>query len=121
MSEEEVSTLASSLSGLGHSFFSYGRCAWLEYLLESDDKRSLAYQFILGLPRSNTVLPVILPTLYLWIVDTLALRRGTWVIEVGTKLSWQIWDGLEIEYETYLIPGIEHKLTSFEEKRCFSS
>ena len=58
---------------------------------------SLAYQFILGLPRSNTALPIILPTLYLWLVDTLALRRGTWVIENGTKLGWQLWDGLEIE------------------------
>ena len=41
---------------------------------------------------------MLLPTLYLWVVDTLALRRGTWVIEAGTKLGWEIWDGLEIEY-----------------------
>ncbi len=60
--------------------------------------RSLAYQLIMELPLSNTLVPVALPTLYLWIVDTLALRRGTWVIESGTKLGWHLWDGLEIEY-----------------------
>ena len=58
---------------------------------------SLAYQFIIGLPLSNTALPIALPTLYLWLVDTFALRRGTWVIESGTKIGWQLWDGLEIE------------------------
>ena len=59
--------------------------------------RTLAYQFIILLPSKDTLLPIVLPTLYLWLVDTLALRRGTWVIEDGTKLSWQLWDGLEIE------------------------
>ncbi|TKA60853.1 hypothetical protein B0A49_10452 [Cryomyces minteri] len=58
---------------------------------------TLAYQFVLGLPLSNTLLPIALPTLYLWIVDTLALKRGTWVIESGTKLGIHLWDGLEIE------------------------
>ena len=38
-----------------------------------------------------------MPTIYLWAVDTLALRRGTWVIESGTKLGLHLWDGLEIE------------------------
>lgn len=60
--------------------------------------RSLAYPFIMGLPISNTLIPIVLPTIYLWIVDTLALRRGTWVIESGTKLEWRLWDGLDIEY-----------------------
>lgn len=59
--------------------------------------RSLAYQFILGLPLSNTLIPVALPTVYLWVVDTLALRRGTWVISTGTKYGVHLWDGLEIE------------------------
>lgn len=62
--------------------------------------RSLAHQLILELPLSNTLLPVALPTLYLWVVDTLALKRGTWVIESGTKLGVHIWDGLEVEYVT---------------------
>ena len=38
-----------------------------------------------------------LPTLYLWGVDTLALRRGTWVISTGTKYGVHVWDGLEVE------------------------
>ena len=58
---------------------------------------SLAYQFVLGLPWTNTLLPIALPTVYLWVVDTLALRRGTWVIESGTKLGIHVWPHLEIE------------------------
>jgi 15-cis-phytoene synthase/lycopene beta-cyclase len=64
---------------------------------------TLAYQFILGLPLSNTALPIALPTLYLWIVDTLALRRGTWVISSGTKHGIQLWDGLEIEEALFFL------------------
>lgn len=30
-------------------------------------------------------------------VDTFALRRGTWVIEEGTKLGLYLWPRLEIE------------------------
>ncbi|KAJ4335648.1 hypothetical protein N0V95_008847 [Ascochyta clinopodiicola] len=63
----------------------------------------LAYQFILGLPLSNTVLPIALPTIYLWIVDTLALRRGTWVISSGTKHGFHLWDGLEIEEALFFL------------------
>lgn len=59
--------------------------------------RSLAYRFLVGLPLSNTLLPIALPTVYLWVVDTFALRRGTWVIENGTKYGFEIWTGLEIE------------------------
>ena len=57
----------------------------------------LSYQFIIGLSLPSTVLPVLLPTVYLWIIDTMALKRGTWVIEQGTKLNIHIWNGLEIE------------------------
>lgn len=55
------------------------------------------------LPLSNTLLPVTLPTIYLWIVDTVALKRGTWVIESGTKLDWHLWDGLEIEEAVFFL------------------
>lgn len=64
---------------------------------------SLAYQLIIGLPLSSTLFPIALPTLYLWIVDTLALKRGTWVIESGTKLGWHVWDGLEIEEAVFFL------------------
>ena len=63
----------------------------------------LAYQLIMELPISNTVVPIVLPTFYLWIVDTLALKRGTWVIESGTKLGWHLWDGLEIEEAVFFL------------------
>ncbi|KAF2034450.1 Lycopene beta-cyclase [Setomelanomma holmii] len=64
---------------------------------------SLAYQFILGLPLTNTLLPIVLPTIYLWAVDTLALRRGTWVISAGTKYGIHLWDGLEIEEALFFL------------------
>lgn len=64
---------------------------------------SLAYQFIMGLPWTNTLLPIVLPTVYLWIVDTLALKRGTWVIESGTKLGKHLWPGLEIEEAIFFL------------------
>ncbi|KAF2010736.1 Lycopene beta-cyclase [Aaosphaeria arxii CBS 175.79] len=64
---------------------------------------SLAYQFILGLPLSNTLVPIAIPTLYLWIIDTLALKRGTWVINTGTKVGLHLWDGLEIEEALFFL------------------
>lgn len=33
----------------------------------------------------------------------MALNRGTWAIESGTKLNWHLWDGLDIE----LVPNFE--------------
>ena len=80
--------------------------------------RSLAYQFVIGLPLSNTLLPVVVPTLYLWVVDTLALKRGTWVIESGTKLGWHLWDGLEIECVGTRLGGFL-KLTGFQRSGVF--
>lgn len=64
---------------------------------------TLAYQFLLGLPLSQTLLPIAVPTLYLWIVDTVALRRGTWAIESGTKLNIQVWEGLEVEEALFFL------------------
>lgn len=64
---------------------------------------TLAYQFLLNLPIATTILPVVVPTLYLWIVDTLALRRGTWAIESQTKLGIHLWDGLEIEEAAFFL------------------
>lgn len=60
--------------------------------------RNLAYQFIIQLPFSGSIAPIILPSFYLWFVDTVALRKGTWVIESGTKFGVQLWNGLELEY-----------------------
>ena len=57
----------------------------------------LAYQFLVQLPLPTTILPILLPTIYLWVVDTVAMNRGTWVIESGTKTGATIWPGLEVE------------------------
>lgn len=64
---------------------------------------SLAYQFLLRLPLTSTLLPIALPTLYLWLVDTLALKRGTWVISTGTKTGFTLWPGLEIEEALFFL------------------
>lgn len=63
----------------------------------------LAYQLILGMPLTNTIVPIVLPTFYLWIVDTLALKRGTWSISTSTKTGIQLWPGLEIEEAVFFL------------------
>ena len=64
---------------------------------------TFAYQLLLTLPWTKTLLPVAAPTLYLWVVDTLALRRGTWSIELGTKLGIHVWPHLEIEEAVFFL------------------
>jgi 15-cis-phytoene synthase / lycopene beta-cyclase len=64
---------------------------------------SLSYQLLLGLPWTNTWLPICLPTFYLWIVDTIALRRGTWAITPGTKLGYCVWPHLELEEAIFFL------------------
>lgn len=78
---------------------------------------SLAYQPLLTLPRSKTWLPIFLPTVYLWVVDTIALLRGTWCIESGTKVDFQIWPGLEVEEALFFLVTntlVVFGLTAFE-------
>ena len=58
--------------------------------------RGVASSQLLALPAYASVMPVAIPTLYLWLCDAAALRRGTWVIERGTKLGLSL-HGLEIE------------------------
>ena len=58
---------------------------------------TLSHKFMLHIPTSNILVPVLVPTFYLWLVDTFALRRGTWVIENGTKFGVHVWEGLDIE------------------------
>ena len=106
---------------LGSAFCSHALVCLVAYWsrLASDHTRNLAYQFILLLPFTSTLVPIAVPTLYLWLVDTLALRRGTWTIEPGTKLGRHIWDGLEIEYED-LRTIIGHKANLSLEKQLSS-
>ncbi|RAH60213.1 phytoene synthase [Aspergillus piperis CBS 112811] len=51
----------------------------------------VAYRFIVRLPLREVSLAVCIPTLLLWVVDTIALGKGTWVIESATKLDIQLW------------------------------
>lgn len=58
---------------------------------------TLGGRFMAALPWTSVALPIALPTLYLWVVDELALRRGTWAIESGTKLGMTVWGSLDVE------------------------
>jgi 15-cis-phytoene synthase/lycopene beta-cyclase len=64
---------------------------------------TMAGRFIISLPLACTALPVLLPTIYLWLVDELALGRGTWSIESGTKLGFYLFGVLEIEEATFFL------------------
>lgn len=59
--------------------------------------------FIIKLPVICIATPICLPTLYLWVVDELALGRGTWAIESGTKLGWCLWGKLELEEAVFFL------------------
>ncbi|KAH8197697.1 hypothetical protein TruAng_008156 [Truncatella angustata] len=59
--------------------------------------------FLIRLPLVCVATPIILPTLYLWIVDELALGRGTWSIESGTKLGWCLFGSLELEEAVFFL------------------
>ncbi|PYH67439.1 terpenoid synthase [Aspergillus vadensis CBS 113365] len=56
----------------------------------------LSHPFLIGLPGKPTIAAICLPTLYLWVADSCAMESGTWRIESGTKLDYQI-GGLEVE------------------------
>ncbi|KAI0885980.1 Squalene/phytoene synthase-domain-containing protein [Annulohypoxylon maeteangense] len=64
---------------------------------------SLSGYFIIRLPLVNVATPIIIPTVYLWVVDELALGRGTWSIESGTKLGWCVWGSLELEEAIFFL------------------
>lgn len=59
--------------------------------------------FLIKPPLLCVATPIILPTVYLWVVDELALGRGTWAIESGTKLGWRLWGSLELEEAIFFL------------------
>ncbi|KAI1424584.1 hypothetical protein F5Y12DRAFT_441160 [Xylaria sp. FL1777] len=64
---------------------------------------TLSGYFLIKLPLACIAIPICLPTLYLWIVDELALGRGTWAIESGTKLGWCLWGNLDLEEAVFFL------------------
>ncbi|KAM0271675.1 hypothetical protein ACHAQH_008985 [Verticillium albo-atrum] len=64
---------------------------------------SITAHFILSLPWTSSLLPIAVPTIYLWVVDELALRRGTWAIQSGTKLGVRLFGHLEIEEAVFFL------------------
>ncbi|KAI1374916.1 Squalene/phytoene synthase-domain-containing protein [Hypoxylon crocopeplum] len=64
---------------------------------------TLSGSFLVRLPSVGIAAPIIVSTVYLWIVDELALRRGTWAIQSGTKLGWCLWGDLELEEAIFFL------------------
>ncbi|KAF3768751.1 hypothetical protein M406DRAFT_337116 [Cryphonectria parasitica EP155] len=64
---------------------------------------SLGGLFMVSLPFTSTLLPILLSTMYLWAVDEGALRRGTWSIESGTKLGTILVGSLDIEEAVFFL------------------
>lgn len=58
---------------------------------------------MVSLPQMSIVNPIIVSTLYLWVVDEGALQRGTWAIESGTKLGVKLAGSLEIEEAVFFL------------------
>ncbi|KAE8415083.1 Lycopene beta-cyclase [Aspergillus pseudocaelatus] len=53
--------------------------------------------FVMAFPKMELLAAVALPTLFLWIVDTISINQGTWTVEAPTKLGIQLWGGMDIE------------------------
>ncbi|KAK6350299.1 hypothetical protein TWF696_006530 [Orbilia brochopaga] len=63
----------------------------------------LSRHYILSISRKNVLIPILLPTAYLWIVDTLALKNGTWVISPDKSLQIKLWRHLDIEEAVFFL------------------
>src|SRR3569833_962981 len=64
---------------------------------------SLGGRFMLSLPLTSTLVPILTPTFFLWAVDEAALGRGAWSITPGTKLGVCLRGELEIEEAVYFL------------------
>ncbi|KAK6348818.1 hypothetical protein TWF730_009587 [Orbilia blumenaviensis] len=63
----------------------------------------LSHQYILSVPVKNVMIPILLPTAYLWFVDTLALKNGTWVINPEKSFDVKLWGYLDIEEAIFFL------------------
>ena len=63
----------------------------------------LTGEMLLVMPWTSTALPILAPTLYLWVVDELSLRQGIWTIETGTKLNSQLFGSLDVEEAVFFL------------------
>ncbi|KAH8171652.1 squalene/phytoene synthase domain-containing protein [Sarocladium implicatum] len=64
---------------------------------------TLTADMILAMPWLSTLIPILAPTFYLWVVDELSLSSGVWSIEGGTKYDWQLFGSLEIEEAVFFL------------------
>ncbi|PQK14242.1 hypothetical protein BB8028_0004g11720 [Beauveria bassiana] len=92
----------------GYMFWKGGRVTYLGLIMSWAGPFmlllwTLSGRFAQRLPLKNIALPILLPTVYLWMVDTIALRRGTWVIQQDTKTGFHLWPNLEIEEALFFL------------------
>ena len=64
---------------------------------------TLTADMILAMPWISTLVPILAPTFYLWVVDEISLSSGVWSIEGGTKYDWQLFGSLEIEEAVFFL------------------
>ncbi|KAB8237013.1 Lycopene beta-cyclase [Aspergillus alliaceus] len=57
----------------------------------------LSSSFIIAFPRSELIASIVLPTGFLWLVDTMSIKRGIWTVETHTKLGIQLWSDMDVE------------------------
>ncbi|KAJ6035914.1 phytoene synthase, partial [Penicillium herquei] len=72
-------------------------CSWLLF------QWIVCSHLAINLPIKELLISVMLPTTFLWMVDTLSLGNGTWVIENSTKLDIQVWGKLDIEEALFFL------------------
>ncbi|KZS90812.1 terpenoid synthase, partial [Sistotremastrum niveocremeum HHB9708] len=63
----------------------------------------MSYPHFSSMPMYVTWTSVLVPTAYLWLVDSLALSHGTWKIEDGTKLGFSLWGNFDVEEATFFL------------------
>lgn len=61
------------------------------------------YSTLIVLPRYTLCSTILLPTIYLWVIDNIALHRGIWTIEKPTKLDYQIFGSLDLEEAVFFL------------------
>jgi len=64
---------------------------------------SMTGEILLTLPWTSTLLPILAPTFYLWVVDELSLSQGIWTIEDKTKLQSHLFGQLDLEEALFFL------------------
>ncbi|KAF8585431.1 terpenoid synthase [Ramaria rubella] len=64
---------------------------------------ALCSSHLKALPLHVSCGSILIPTIYFWMIDSMALHNGIWIIEKDTKLNWQLWGALDIEEALFFL------------------